>query len=163
MFNEKTINVRQATVKDKLKIANLHYTLWKAITDSLFIDRLTYSFFIDKWRNWLLEKNKVTLLAEKNNLLLGFISLAIHNYPEIQFVYVTHKYRFNNLQKILCDAAFKIVYKQGFSKIYFSIAKENKSDLILYKLLQGYTGEEKIIKQIFGFDFFEIIYEFDLN
>ncbi len=169
MFNEGTINVRKATVKDKIKIAKLHYTVWKSITsrfvDSLFIDKITCSFFLDKWGNWLTEKNKVTLLAEKNKLLLGFITFEIqdNNYPEIQFVYVADKYRFNNLQKILCEAAFKMAAELGFLKIYLSIAKENKNDLILYKLMKGYTCKKTRIKQIFGFSFFEICYEFDLS
>jgi N-acetylglutamate synthase-like GNAT family acetyltransferase len=169
VFNEGMINVRKATVKDKIRIAKLHYTLWTSITnrfvDNLFIDKITCSFFIDKWKNWLTEKNKVTLLAERNKLLLGFITIEIidNNSTEIQFVYVTHKYRFNSLQKILFDAAFKMAAELGFLKIYFSIAHENKNDLILYKLMKGYTSEEKINNQIFGFDFLEIRYKFDLS
>lgn len=169
MLNEGMVNIRKATVKDKTKIAKLHYTLWTSITsrfvDSLFIDKITCSFFIDKWKNWLTNKNKVTLLVERNKLLLGFITFEVidNNSTEIQFVYVAHKYRFNSLQKILCDAAFKMAAELGFLKIYFSIAHENKNDLILYKLMKGYTGEEKRNNQIFGFDFFEIRYEFDLS
>ena len=113
----------------------------------------------------LIKKNKISLLAEKNNVLLGFTSFEIktNNYPEIQFIYVAYKYRFYNLQKLLCDAVFKKVLKLGFAKIYFYIAKENKNDLTLYKLMKGYIGEKKRVSKIFGFKFCEIGYEFDLN
>jgi hypothetical protein len=169
MFNKKTINLRKATIQDKIKIARLHYMAWKLtianFVDNTLFDKIMHSFFIDKWKYWLKEKNKVTLLAEQNNLLLGFITFEIKTRysPEIQFVYITHKYRLSNLQKILCEAVFKKVAELGFSKIYFSIAKKNRSDLVLYKLMKGYAGEVERVNQIFGFEFYEICYEFDIN
>ena len=169
MLKEEVINVRRATMHDKINIAKLHHTVWKStvggFVDNTLFEKITRSFFIDKWQYWLIKKNKISLLAEKNNVLLGFTSFEIktNNYPEIQFIYVAYKYRFYNLQKLLCDAVFKKVLKLGFAKIYFYIAKENKNDLTLYKLMKGYTGEKKRVSKIFGFKFCEIGYEFDLN
>lgn len=170
MFNEKVISIKKATPKDTIRIAKLHHTMWKSTTgsfvDQSFFNKITCSFFVDKWKAWLIEQNKITLLAEKNKLLLGFITVEIENtgsYPEIQFIYVSYKYRFNNLQKLLCEAAFKVLAEQGFGKIYFSIAKGNKNDLILYKLMQGYISAREISKQIFGFEFQEVRYEFDIS
>lgn len=170
MFNEKVISIKKAVLKDSIRIAKLHHTMWKSTTgsfvDQSFFNKITCSFFVDKWKMWLTEKNKITLLAEKNKLLLGFITIEIENsdsYPEIQFVYVTYKYQFNNLQKLLCEAAFKTLAELGFVKAYFSIAKENKDDLILYKLIQGYISAKEMTKQIFGFEFQEVRYEFDIS
>lgn len=170
MFNKKIISIRKATPKDTFGIAKLHHTMWKSTTSSFidqsFFNKITRSFFVDQWKTWLTEQNNITLLAEKNNLLLGFITIKIENtrsHPEIQFIYVSYKYQFNNLQKLLCEAAFKVLAEQGFVKIYFNIAKGNQHDLMLYKLIQGYISEKEITKQIFGFEFQEIRYEFDIS
>jgi predicted RNA binding protein with dsRBD fold (UPF0201 family) len=168
-LNEETINIRKATILDTKNIAKLHHTIWKS-TISGFIDnevfeKISRSFFVHKWKSWLNKKNKVNFVAEQENFLLGFITfeITLNNYPEIQFIYVAYKYQFSNLQKLLFETAFKEAVKLGFSKIYFCIAKENKKDLILYKLMKGYLGQVERINQIHGFEFHEICYEFDLN
>ena len=91
------------------------------------------------------------------------MDVTVNKCPEIQFIYVAYKYKFSNLQKLLFEFVSKRVIELGFSKIHFCIAKENKNDLILYKLMKGYLGQTERVKQIYGFEFNEICYEFDLN
>ncbi len=168
-LNEETIHIRKATFLDAMNIAKLHHSVWKStlngFVDNAIFEKISRSFFVHKWKEWLGKKNKVSFVAEQENFLLGFFTLdtALNNHPEIQFIYVAYKYQFSNLQKLLFEAAFKKAAKLGFSKIYFCIAKENKKDLVLYKLMKGYLGQTERVNQIYGFEFDEICYEFDLN
>lgn len=97
--------------------------------------------------------------------MLGFITLDVtfNKYPEIQFIYVAYKFKFSNLQKLLFGFISKKLIELGFSKIYLCIAKDNKKDLIFYRLMKGYLGQTERVIQIYGFEFNEICYEFDLN
>ncbi|RDH40459.1 MAG: GNAT family N-acetyltransferase [Candidatus Aquirickettsiella gammari] len=168
-LNEETIHIRKATLLDTMNIAKLHHTVWKStlngFVDNAIFEKISRSFFVNKWRDWLSKKNKVSFVAEQENFLLGFFTIdtALNNHPEIQFIYVAYKYQFSNLQKLLFEAAFKKSAKLGFSKLYFCIAKENKKDLVLYKLMKGYLSQTERVNQIYGFEFNEICYEFDLN
>ena len=167
-LNEETIHIRKATLLDTMNIAKLHHSVWKStingFVDNAIFKKISRSFFVYKWKSWLSKKNKVSFLAEQENFLLGFITIDVTlKNPEIQFVYVAYKYQFSNLQKLLFETALKKATKLGFSKIYFCIAKENKKDLVLYKLMKGYRGQTERVNQIYGFEFNEICYEFDLN
>lgn len=168
-LNEETIHIRKATLLDTMNIAKLHHSVWKStingFVDNAIFEKISRSFFVYKWKSWLSKKNKISFLAEQENFLLGFITIDItlKNYPEIQFVYVAYKYQFSNLKKLLFETALKKAVKLGFSKIYFCMAKENKKDLVLYKLMKGYRGQTERVNQIYGFEFNEICYEFDLN
>lgn len=168
-LNRDEIHIRKAISLDALSIAKLHHTSWKSTIngyiDNTIFEKINRSFFIHKWKSWLNKKNKISYVAVQGNFLLGFITLdvTVNKYPEIQFIYVAYKYKFSNLQKLLFEFVSKRVIELGFSKIHFCIAKENKNDLILYKLMKGYLGQTERVKQIYGFEFNEICYEFDLN
>jgi len=168
-LNRDEIHIRKAILSDALNIAKLHHTSWKSTingyVDNAIFEKLNRSFFIHKWKSWLREKNKISYIAKQGNFLLGFITLDVtfNKCPEIQFIYVAYRYKFSNLQKLLFEFISKKVIELGFSKICFCIAKENKKDLILYKLMKGYLGQTERINQIYGFEFNEICYAFDLN
>jgi hypothetical protein len=148
-LNRDEIHIRKAILSDALNIAKLHHTSWKSTingyVDNAIFEKLNRSFFIHKWKSWLREKNKISYIAKQGNFLLGFITLDVtfNKCPEIQFIYVAYRYKFSNLQKLLFEFISKKVIELGFSKICFCIAKENKKDLILYKLMKGYLGQRE--------------------
>ena len=95
------------------------------------------------------------LLLTDNDLLLAFCTVSEKKYdiesalcPWIGFVYTFPEYRGKRYSKLLINFAEKIVYEQGFEKVYIStnhIGLYEKYGYEFYQLMTDWRGEKQRI------------------
>jgi methyltransferase (TIGR00027 family) len=135
------MNIRLATEKDIEQISILHLDSYKMAGEDILpetvLKKLTREILLSRWQSRFLDKTLVTLVAEKDSLIQGFVTVINFNCiddikkekAELKFLYIHVDHLRKKIGTQLALHMAKILIENGYNSISgYALKKDTRSN-----------------------------------
>jgi ribosomal protein S18 acetylase RimI-like enzyme len=139
--------LRLATIRDAAEIAHLHVAVWRDtyrhLAPPAAIDALTEAHRFGQWQAGLSmeEGNRITIVAELDGSIVGFIQLASPQEPlfgdrqEIKYLYVAQSHARQGIGRQLLKHLAKIALRGGVRSLGLGVVVGNEAAINFYQAM----------------------------
>lgn len=141
------MEIRNAQLTDISAIAKIHFTAWKNVYRGqvldVYLDNLKFHDFFHRWYSYITDKINKTLVLEKEDIILGFISFGSCSDPELQqkdvaeilYIYVSSDFRSKGFGSLLYKKAEEIIRLEKYKAICIKVLASNVPACRFYEKL----------------------------
>lgn len=130
-----TLKIRPVTLQDVEQIAQIHVASWKIAYNGIFSEAFLENFTPESryilWRNNIKDPNKIILVLENNNKIIGFImgeSINQRKYAQydgdLTALYLKKEEQGKGYGKLLFDALLTEFINIGYRNCVVQVLKE---------------------------------------
>ncbi len=162
-----TFQIRRATLKDVVPIARVHVLGWQTSYTHLlpaeFLKNLQVSARAERWQGIFERGDSVTLVAEQENEVVGFVSVgpSLSSIPEfegeIHALYTLERVQGHGLGRLLFDVAREYLLEQAMPNMALWTLRDNPARGF-YQRLDGILLEQQREIEIGGVKLLEVAY-----
>jgi diamine N-acetyltransferase len=139
--------IRFANIEDSKNITVLKQQVWIATyavegIRNEFSNYVLTEFTPEKIRSTIQDKNRIILIAENNNHLVGCVEIALNekcpvelgnDCPEIAVLYVLERFMGKGIGKMLLHEAIEKIKKLGYKSTWLTVYYKNHKALEFYQ------------------------------
>ena len=140
-----TLQIRRATLLDVEQIAQVHVESWKMAYSAMFSEAFLKNFTSESryvlWRNNINDRNKIVLVLEKNDEIIGFIMgdpVKKGEYAQydgdLTALYFKKEEQRKGYGSLLLHALLTEFTKRGYRNCIVKVLKENNCKYFYEKL-----------------------------
>ena len=155
------MQIRQATVSDARRIAQIHVASWRAAYRGQMPDAVLEDLDVEKratfWQTHLSSQPLATFVAELNPEIIGFCDLISSRdqdanpriTAEITAIYVLPNYWRHGTGRALCRRALEMAQREHFTAVTLWVLASNSAAQNFYRAL-GFNLDGAIKSESFG-------------